>query len=279
MTDNITHNRSSATAEPPRTGTEAFATGEGTQSDARTIGYDSANLKRSRRFEPELDGTRQPIAAPNNRKNRKNILHVGTRNVRTLKQTGKLHLLIKELEHQKLDVTGLSEVRWAGEGHFTSIDNSTVIFSGAQGGRNGVAVILRGKARNSLIGYNAVSDRIIVVKLKTKPTVTNIIQVYAQTAELPEEETDAFYEQLHTVLDTIKPREVCIMMGDLNAKVGEGADIDCGIGPYGLGTRNNNGQKLAELCQANNLILTNTLFCHHRRNRYTWISPDNNTRT
>ena len=35
---------------------------------------------------------------------------------------------------------------------------------------------------------------------------------------------------------------------------------------------------IAELCQANNLILTNTLFCHHRRNRYTWISPDNNTR-
>ena len=281
MTDNITHNRSSATAEPPRTGTEAFATGEGTQSDVRTIGYDSANLNRSRRSEPELDGTRQPIDAPhnrNNRKNRKNILHVGTWNVRTLKQTGKLHLLIKELEHQNLDVTGLSEVRWAGEGHFTYIDNSTVIFSGAQGGRNGVAVILRGKARNSLIGYNAVSDRIIVVKLKTKPTVTNIIQVYAPTAERPEEETDAFYEQLHTVLDTIKPREVCIMMGDLNAKVGEGADLDCGIGPYGLGTRNNNGQKLAELCQANNLILTNTLFCHHRRNRYTWISPDNNTR-
>ena len=123
-------------------------------------------------------------------------------------QTGKLHLLTKELEHQNLDVTGLSEVRWAGEGHFTYIDNSTVIFSGAQGGRNGVAVILRGKARNSLIGYNAVSDRIIVVKLKTKPTVTHIIQVYAPTAERPEKETYAFYEQLQTVLDTIKPREV-----------------------------------------------------------------------
>ena len=65
MTDNVTHNRSSATAEPLRTGTEAFAAGEGTQYDARTIGYDSANLKRSRRFEPELDGTRQPIAAHN----------------------------------------------------------------------------------------------------------------------------------------------------------------------------------------------------------------------
>ena len=68
------------------------------------------------------------------------------------------------------------------------------------------------------------------------------------------------------------------MVGYINAKVGEGADLDCGIGPYGLGTRNNNGQKLTELCQANNLILTSMLFCHHRRNIYTCISPDNNTR-
>ena len=90
MTDNITHNRSSATAEPPRTGTEAFATGEGTQFDVRAIGYDSANLNRSRRF--ELGGTQQPIAAPNNRKNRNNI---GIWNVRTFRQTGKQHLLIK----------------------------------------------------------------------------------------------------------------------------------------------------------------------------------------
>ena len=93
-----------------------------------------------------------------------------------------------------------------------------------------------------------------------------------------EKETCAFYGQLQTVLDTIKSIEVCIMMGYLNAKVGEGAYLDCGIGPYGLGTRNDNGHKLAELCQTNNLILTNTLFCHHRRNRYTCISPDNNTR-
>ena len=105
-----------------------------------------------------------------------------------------------------------------------------------------MAVIVRGKARTSLIAYNAVSDRIIVVKLKTKPTVTHIIQVYAPTAERPEEETDAFYEQLQTLLDTIKPREVCIMMGYLNAKVGEGANLDCWIGPYGLCTRNSNGQ-------------------------------------
>ena len=76
------HNRPSAKSEPPRTGTEAFATG--TKCDVGTIEYDSANLNRSWRFAPELDGTRQAIAGPTNKKNRTNILHVGTWNVRTL---------------------------------------------------------------------------------------------------------------------------------------------------------------------------------------------------
>ena len=76
---------------------------------------------------------------------------------------------------------------------------------------------------NSLTGYNAVSGRIIVVELKTKPIVTNITQVYASTAERLDEETGLLrllYEQLQSVLDTIKPREVSIMMGDVNAEVG-----------------------------------------------------------
>ena len=72
-------------------------------------------------------------------KTEKNILHVGTWNVRTLKQTGKLHLLIKELGHQHIDVTGLSEVRWAG------VVRS--FFSGAQWGRHGVAVFYEGQSK------------------------------------------------------------------------------------------------------------------------------------
>ena len=34
---------------------------------------------------------------------------------------------------------------------------------------------------------------------------------------------------IHTVFDTMKPRDVCIMMGYLNANIGEGADLDCWI--------------------------------------------------
>ena len=66
-------------------------------------------------------------------------------------------------------------------------------------------------------------------------------------------------------------------MGDLNAKVGEGADPDCGIGPFGHGTRNARGEMLAAFCKANNLIVTNTLFNQPQRRRYTWVSPLDNS--
>ena len=62
-------------------------------------------------------------------------------------------------------------------------------------------------------------------------------------------------------------------MGDFNAKIGEGEDRECGIGPYGLGERNERGDLLASFCQANNLTVTNTLFQHRNSRRYTWISP------
>ena len=73
--------------------------------------------------------------------------------------------------------------------------------------------------------------------------------------------------------DRIPSREICIVMGDLNAKVGDKEDKECGIGPFGLGSRNGRGDMLATFCQANGLIITNTLFKQPNRRKYTWISP------
>ena len=93
------------------------------------------------------------------------------------------------------------------------------------------------------------------------------------TSDCDDEEIENFYNDLQNVKNKIPGREVCIIMGDLNAKIGEGADSACGIGPYGLGIRNERGDMLATFCQANNLTITNTLFNHPPRRRYTWISP------
>jgi len=41
-----------------------------------------------------------------------------------------------------------------------------------------------------------------------------------------------------------------------------------------LGVQNEAGQRLTEFCQENALIIANALFKQHRRQIYTWISPD-----
>ena len=47
-----------------------------------------------------------------------------------------------------------------------------------------------------IMGYWAVSDRVIVMKIKGHPFNVNIIQVYAPTQESTEEEVDKFYDQV-----------------------------------------------------------------------------------
>ena len=63
-------------------------------------------------------------------------------------------------------------------------------------------------------------------------------------------------------------------MGDFNAKVGIGAESNSGIGPFGLGKRNEPGNRLAEFCSVNSLFLCNTFYKHPPIQWYTWISPD-----
>jgi len=97
--------------------------------------------------------------------------------------------------------------------------------------------------------------------------------VYAPTSTHDEKTKDEFYDQLQATINKVNKGDICIVMGDLNAKIGRGEDIKCGIGKFGLGNRNESGDRLAEFCHVNNLVITNSLFDHHNRNLYTWISP------
>ena len=56
-----------------------------------------------------------------------------------------------------------------------------------------------------------------------------------------------------------KSDEFLIVMGDLNAKVGDERIHDV-VGPYGLGEKNERGERLIEWCCAHELIIANTWF-------------------
>ena len=45
-------------------------------------------------------------------------------------------------------------------------------------------------------------------------------------------------------------------------------------GKSGLGVQNETGQRLTEFCQENIPVIADTLFQQHKRQLYTWTSPD-----
>ena len=50
------------------------------------------------------------------------------------------------------------------------------------------------------------------------------------------------------------------------------------MGKHGLGLRNDNGERICEICDLNELVITGTLFPHTTIQKATWLSPDRKTR-
>ena len=121
-------------------------------------------------------------------------------------------------------------------------------------------------------GYVQHSDRIILVKLNTEPNNTIIIQTYMPTTNEDDEEIERMYEHLNHLIEGTRAEDNVIILGDWKATVGEGAERTT-VGEYGLGVRKERGERLIEFCTRNKLVITNTLFNHHKRRRYTRKAP------
>ena len=111
------------------------------------------------------------------------------------------------------------------------------------------------------------------VRFQHKPFSITVIQLYATTTNAEEAEVEWFYEDLQDLLELTPSKDVLFIIGDWNAKVGS-QETPGGTGKFGLGIRNEAGQRLIEFCQENKLVIANTLFQQHKRICYTWISQD-----
>ena len=113
----------------------------------------------------------------------------------------------------------------------------------------------------------------ISVRLQGKPFNITVIQVYAPTSNTEEAEVEWFFEDLQDILELTHKQDVLLIIGNWNAKVGS-QETPGATGKFGLGMRNEAGQRLIEFCQENALVIANTLFQKHKRRLYTWTSPD-----
>ena len=99
----------------------------------------------------------------------------------------------------------------------------------------------------------------ISVRFQGKPFNITVIQVYALTSNAQEAEVEQFYEDLQDLLEITPKKDVLLIIGDGNAKVGS-QETPGVTGKFGLGVQNEAGQRLIEFCQENALVIANTPF-------------------
>ncbi|KAL3877277.1 hypothetical protein ACJMK2_035009 [Sinanodonta woodiana] len=105
---------------------------------------------------------------------------------------------------------------------------------------------------------------------KKKRINIDIIQCYAPTNDSEEEEKDDFYDRLLTIIQDRPQRNIIIVMGDFNAKIGsDNRGYEEIMGQHGLGEINDNGERFANLCATSNLVIGGSVFSHRRIHKAT----------
>ncbi|XP_068738899.1 craniofacial development protein 2-like [Montipora capricornis] len=152
----------------------------------------------------------------------KSVTRIGCWNVRTMYIAGKATQVAREMDRYQLDVLGISETILKGAGRVTLANGSTLLYAGEEEGhQKGVALMISQEAQRSLMEWMHVSSRVISARFYSRFKKITIIQAYAPTNDATPEEKDDFYHQLQTTTDRCNKNDIVIVMGDMNAKVGD----------------------------------------------------------
>ena len=85
---------------------------------------------------------------------------IGTWNVRFMNQ-GKLEVVKQEMTRVNIDILGIRELKWTGMREFNS-DDHYIYYCGQESlRRNVVAIIVKKRVRNAVLGCSLKNDRII----------------------------------------------------------------------------------------------------------------------
>ena len=107
---------------------------------------------------------------------------------------GKLEVVKQEMARVNVNILGISKLKWTGMGEFNS---DYIYYCGRESlRRNEVAIVVKKRIQNAVLGCNLKNDRMISVRLQGKPFNITVIQVYAPTSNAEEAEVEQFYEDL-----------------------------------------------------------------------------------
>ena len=171
-------------------------------------------------------------------------MRFGAWNIRTL--SGREVELVEEMKKYRLEVLGASETKVRGNGE-KAIGDVRCVFSGVGDGRAraGVAILLSERLGRCLRELECVNERILRVRLNVEGAWLTVMQVFAPTDDSNREVKMEFFARLQETVGSVTRGDVLIVMGDLNARVGNDTEVWGEIlGKHGEVACNDNGGRL-----------------------------------
>ena len=101
----------------------------------------------------------------------------------------------------KINVFGISELKWMGMGKFNSNDHHIYYCGQEFLRRNGVTLIVKKRVQNAVLGCNLRSNRMIFILFQGKPFKITVIQVDAPASNAKEAKVEWFYKDLQDLLE------------------------------------------------------------------------------
>ena len=167
-----------------------------------------------------------------------------------------------ELAKYNIDIAALCETKFSKSGSLNHLEYSFFWSGKPERERReaGVGFAIKKDIVTKLTEMpRPVSDRIMTMRLPLgKDNFATIISMYAPTMTLPDENKEAFYNQLASVRSGIPRTDKLLLIGDINARIGRDNDKwPLVMDKHGIGKCNSNGELLLALCSEFELIVTN----------------------
>ena len=174
----------------------------------------------------------------------------------------------------------MNETRLANEGQLTESGGGYTFFWSGRGGderrESGVGFAVKNHLVQKLASLpKGVNDRLMTLQLPLQNgRQATLISACAPTMTNPDEVKDRFYEELDSLLSSVRRTDKLLLLGDFKARVGCDSSAWEGIiGKNGVGKYNSNGLLLLKTCAAHDLLITNTVFRLPLCNRTSWMHP------
>uniref|UniRef100_A0A7I4Y8T5 Reverse transcriptase domain-containing protein n=1 Tax=Haemonchus contortus TaxID=6289 RepID=A0A7I4Y8T5_HAECO len=202
-----------------------------------------------------------------------------TYNARTVSSNAALHELLDAASRIKYHVIALQETK-SRRTDVRRMNDGTLIIRGEKlPSRNvgGVGFVVHPSVVHLVDSHEILSPRFAILRLRhTHMKTISIVNCYSPHSTADEEELDAFYDQLEEIIHNEKSFYKFVV-GDFNARLGEAREEEFRIGRFGMGDRNENGNRLAGLLSAARLFHGNSFFQKKEHRRWTWESPNGTT--